>query len=808
MTNHWSDIPNADVILIMGANPASNHPASFGHITDGLDQGTKLIVVDPLYTRSAMLADLYVPMRPGTDIAFLGGMIHYILTDMEANPDNYNWVYISNYTNASFLLNPEFQGPSDLDGVFSGFGGEGVAYDKATWKFQVDEAGIPIRDMTLKDPNCVFQILKRHYARYDADTVSQITGSPKEKFLEVARLMAETGKVGKAATIMYAMGWTQHTHGTQNIRAASIMQLLLANIGVAGGGINALRGESNVQGSTDHALLFNVLPGYLKVPISADETLAAHIERSTPKTSDPLSANWLQNYSKYIVSMLKAWYGEAATAENDFGFHYLGKIEGSKDYSWLSLFAAMEAGKIEGLMIWGQNPAVCSPESLRTRDAMHNLKWMVAVDLFETESSVFWKRPNVNPSDVQTEVFLLPAACSYEKEGSITNSGRMSQWRYKAVEPVGEAKTDLWMITQITHRLQALYAEAGGPNADALTKLTWNYGDEEPSAQLVSKEINGYAITDQLTPEGKVEFTAGQQLSGFAKLKNDGSTASGNWLYCGHHTQDGNLTERRDLTDPTGIKLFPNFAWTWPANRRIIYNRASVDLDGNPWDKEHPVIWWDAAAAKWLGDVPDGGMPPMNVDPKATKLPFIMQKDGVASIFGPGLKDGPFPEHYEPWESPVENLLSKIQANPHLTAWGEPVRGDREKYPVIGTTYRLTEHWLSGAMTRNIPWLVELFPDMFVELGPELAKERGISNGAWVIIQTARGELKARAVVTKRVQSLKIRDKMVHQIAIPWHWGYMGRSQGESANLLTPAVGDANTAIPEYKAFLCDVRAA
>lgn len=803
MTNHWSDIPNADVILIMGANPASNHPASFGHITDGLDQGTKLIVVDPRFTRSAMLADLYVPLRPGSDIAFLGGMIKYVLDDMEQNPDNYNWVYVREYTNAPFLLDPAFKGPSDLGGIFSGFDAEMGTYDKASWKFQLDENGIPKRDMSLEDPNCVYQILKRHYARYDPDTVSQITGTPEEQFLQVCADMASTGAAGQAGTIMYAMGWTQHTHGTQNIRAATILQLLLGNIGVAGGGINALRGESNVQGSTDHCLLFHILPGYLRTPTDTDDSLAAYLERVTPQTNNPLSANWWQNYPKYITSLLKAWYGDAATADNDFAFHHLAKIDAGKNYSWMPLFEEMEKGNVEGLMIWGQNPAVCGPDSLKTRDAMGNLDWIVAVDLFETESASFWKRPNVDPADIKTEVFLLPAACSYEKEGSITNSGRMMQWRYKAVEPVGESQADAWMLTGIMTRLQALYNQEGGPNAEAITALTWDYG-EDPDPQLVSREINGYAIEDVLDADGNVLVAAGGQVPSFTRLTDDGKTASGNWLYCGHHTDEGNMAERRDLTDPSGVGMFPNFGWTWPVNRRIIYNRASVDLDGQPWDPEHPVIWWDGET--WQGDVPDGGWPPMAVDPEKTKLPFIMKPDGVASIFGPGLRDGPLPEHYEPWESPIDNLMSEVQNNPSMRKWGAPVKGDRTKYPVVATTYRLTEHWLSGAMTRNVPWLVELFPDMFVEIGPDLAAARNIEQGDWVIVESARGSIEARAIVTKRVQSFRVRGEMVHQVAIPWHWGFMGRSKGDSANRLTPPVGDANTAIPEYKAFLCEVR--
>jgi formate dehydrogenase major subunit len=811
MTNHWTDIPNADVILIMGANPAANHPASFGHIMDGLDQGTTLIVVDPRFTRSATLADIYAPLRPGTDIAFLGGMIRYVMADMEQNLDNYNLTYITEYTNAAFLLSPDYQGPAELEGMFSGFDPEKKTYDKTTWKFQLDENGVIKKDKTLQDPNSVFQTVKRHYERYTPERVNQITGTPTDLFLKICELMAATSRPDKAATIMYAMGWTQHTYGTQNIRAASILQLLLGNMGVAGGGINALRGESNVQGSTDYALLFETLPGYLRIPIATDTNLAAYLERTVPKTTEPQSANWWQNEPKYIVSLLKAWWGAAATQENDFAFHYLPKIPVGGNYSWLKMFHEMGAGNLKGMMVWGQNPAVCGPDSNFERSALDQLQWLVVVDLFETETATIWKRPGLNPADNQTEVFVLPAACSFEKEGSITNSSRLMQWRYKAVEPPGEGKPDLWILTHLMRRVQALYESEGGPQAEALTQLVWDYADE-PDPQQVSREINGYALEDVLDKDGILVAASGHQIPGFANLTDDGKTACGNWIYCGHHIEkEGqvvNLAERRDLTDTSNIGLFPNFGWSWPANRRIIYNRASVDLHGQPWNRNAPVIWWDAENQKWLGDVPDGGAPPLAVDPEKGKLPFIMKADGVASLFGPGLADGPLPEHYEPWESPVENLISKTQTTPNLKAWGEPPKGEVDKYPVIATSYRLTEHWLSGGMTRNLPWLVETFPNMFVELSPDLAAERGIKQGDWVVVESARGTLKAQAVVTRRVQSFQINGKTIHQVAMPWHFGYAGLVTGDSANLLTPAVGDANTGIPEYKAFLCDIKLA
>jgi formate dehydrogenase major subunit len=797
MTNHWSDVGNSDCIMMIGANPAENHPASFGWITEAQDKGAKLISVDPRFTRSSSKADIYAKMRSGTDIAFIGGMIKYVLDDMERHPENYNMVYVTEYTNAAFLINTAFKGAADLDGLFSGYSSSKRSYDKSTWQYQLDYKGIPKMDKTLKDPNCVFQLLKKHFARYDADTACKITGTPKDTYLEICRTYAASGKPGKAGTIMYAMGTTQHTNGTQNIRSYAILQLLLGNIGIAGGGINALRGESNVQGSTDMCLLAHILPGYLKQPTNKDTTLQKLLDRVTPKSNDPKSANWWQHYPKYMVSLLKAWYGDAATKSNEFGYQYLPKTtKPYTDYSHIGLFEAMDEGIIKGLMCWGQNPAVGGPNANLERKALEKLDWLVAVDLWETETAAFWKRPGVDPKSIKTEVFLLPAAASFEKEGSVTNSGRWSQWRYKAVNPPGDAEDDLWILNRLVVELKELYTVHGGPNAEAITKLAWAYGDP-PDVHKVAKEINGY------------DLTTGKLLPSFGKLKDDGTTSSGNWLYCASYTEAGNMAARRDATPgPFNIGLSPKWGWCWPVNRRIIYNRASVDLNGVPWDKEHPVIWWQNG--EWLGDVPDGGWPPMAVDPEKTRYAFIMKPEGHARLFGMGRADGPFPEHYEPWESPVKNMLSGTQEDPALLkgASADSQRGDPTKYPIVATTYRLSEHWQAGQMTRNLPWLVELMPGMFVELSEELAAEKGIVNGAKVIVESARGQVEAVAMVTKRFQPFQINGTVVHEIGLPWHWGYTGLSKGDSANLLTPHVGDANTMIPEYKAFLCNVKRA
>jgi formate dehydrogenase major subunit len=789
MTNHWIDIRNADVILIMGSNAAENHPVSFRWVTKAQENGATLISVDPRFTRTSARADLYAPIRAGTDIAFLGGLVKHVL-----DHGLFHREYVVEHTNASLLVHPDyaFEG-----GVFCGYDPGRRRYDKTSWAYQTDARGVPLQDRTLKNPRSVFRLLQRHFARYDLDTVSRITGTPEGDLEEIYRIFGATGAREKVATIMYAMGWTQHTHGTQNIRAAAILQLLLGNVGRAGGGINALRGESNVQGSTDHCLLFHILPGYLKAPRAKDASLGAYLDAYTPRSADPESANWWQHYPKYAVSLLKWMYGANATPENEFGYGWLPKLADGANYSWLKLFEAMHAGKIEGFFAWGQNPAVSGAHASRTRRAMERLDWMVAVNLWDTETSSFWRRPGVDPADVSTEVFLLPAAVSVEKEGSITNSGRWAQWRWKATDPPGEAKPDAWIVNQLMIRLRALYEKDPGPNPDPVLKLAWDYGADEVDAHRVAREVNGWAVRTVAAPGGDV--AAGRPVKNFTQLRADGSTACANWLYSGSYNADGNQMARRDHLDdhPAGIGLFPRWAWCWPVNRRILYNRASCDAAGRPFDADRFVVRWDGE--RWEGDVPDGGWAP------GARRAFIMKPEGLARLFGPGRADGPFPEHYEPWESPVRNLLHPEQSgNPasRLVAGA----GHRDRFPLVGTTYRVSEHWQSGAMTRNQPWLAEMQPDMFVEISPELARARRIRNGETVVVESARGRIEAVAMVTRRMQPLRVDGRDVHQVGLPWQWGYKGLTTGASANDLTPPVGDANTMIPETKAFLCDVR--
>jgi len=827
MTNHWIDLKNADVILIMGANPAENHPLSFRWIMKAKDAGAKVICVDPRFTRSAAKSDLYAALRSGTDIAFLGGMINYIIQNKA-----YFEEYVKQYTNASYLVNGDFKMPGELAGLFSGYDPQKRSYDPKAWSFQKGADDSVRKDMTLLDPNCVFQLLKKHYSRYTPELVSRITGTPKEKLLEIYKLYASTGAPDKAGTSMYAMGWTQHTVGTQNIRTMSIIQLLLGNMGVAGGGVNALRGESNVQGSTDQGLLFHILPGYLPVPSADLKDLAAYNEKYTPKSKDPQSANWWQNRPKYIASYLKAIYGAKATKENDYGYAWLPKLDPGMNCSWLMIFDNMIKGKFKGFFAWGQNPACSGTNSNKVRNALAKLDWMVTVNIFDNETASFWKGPGMNPADVKTEVFLLPAAASFEKEGSISNSGRWAQWRYAAVKPLGSSKPDAEIIHELYQKLKSLYTKEGGALPEQLLNLTWNYGFKHADGSihsvdphLVAKEINGYFLED--VPDKKAPASMppkmlgkkGELVGGFALLQADGSTSCGNWIYSQSYNEKGNMMARRGKKDPTGLGMFPEWSWCWPVNRRIIYNRASCDLDGKPFKQEKAVVYWNPAAVQptgalgaWVGDVPDGPWPPMS-DPKDGKKPFIMRADGVAAIFGPGMKEGPFPEHYEPLECPLaENMLSKQLNNPTIKLFKEAdVKEDMvascdPRFPYVASTYRVTEHWQTGVMTRNTPWLLELQPRLFVELSPELAKEKGIKSGDMVEVSSIRGSVEAAAMVTQRFKPFPLGDQVVHEVGMPYCYGWHTPNVGDSVNLLTPTVGDANTMIPETKAFMVGIK--
>jgi len=787
MTNHYNDFKNADVILNMGSNVAENHPVSFKWIQAAKDKGAIFIHVDPRFTRTSTKADIFVRLRSGTDIAFLGGMIKYLIENNMVDE-----FYVKNYTNASFIVNPKY---SFDDGLFSGYDSAKRAYDRSTWALEKDEQGIPKRDMTLQDPRCVFQLLKKHYSRYTLQKVSEITGTPTADLEKVYKAYGSTYAPDKAGTVLYAMGWTQHTVGVQNIRTMAIIQDLLGNMGIAGGGINALRGESNVQGSTDAGLLFHIWPGYLPTPRAPLATLADY-NKTTPASKDPRSVNWWKNRPKYVASFLKSMFGEKATKEIDFGYSWMPKLDTGQDASWLNLFDEMFKGTFTGFFAWGMNPACSSAHAGKVRQALTKLDWMVNVNVFDSETGSFWKGPGMDPKKIKTEVFQLPCAGFLEKEGSISNSGRWMQWRYKAANPPGVALPDGDIMYELFKKVQDLYKKEKGAFPEPILSLKWDY---ETSGHFdihkVAKEINGY------------DLTTGKLMANFVGLKDDGTTSCGNWLYSASYTEAGNMAARRKKTDPTGLGLYPEWSWCWPLNRRIIYNRASVDLEGKPRDPKRPLLKWDAEGKKWIGDVPDNAVPPMGTE---GAYPFIMKPDGVASLFGPGLNDGPFPEHYEPLECPIEkNLMSGQRINPVIKIFegglDKFVTCD-PKYPFVCSTYRVTEHWQTGVLTRWLPWLIEAEPQMFCEMSLELGKLRGIKNGDRVMVETQRGKLEAVAIVTSRLKPFNIAGQTIHQIGIPWHFGWLQpKDGGESANLLTPTVGDPNTMIPESKAFMANV---
>jgi formate dehydrogenase major subunit len=791
MTNHWIDYRNADVIMAIGANTAENHPISMRWIDAARERGGRLIAVDPRFTRTAAVADLYAPLRPGTDIAFLGGLINYALEN-----NLYDEAYLKLFTNSTYLVNPDY---SFADGMFSGATGTGpdkVKYSKSTWSYQLDKDGNALKDPAMKSPNCVFQLLRKHFSRYDIGTVCAITGTPEDVYKKVADTYCGTGRPGKAGTILYAMGITQHTYGSQNVRAIAMLQLLLGNVGIAGGGVNAQRGESNVQGSTDMGMLFDVTPGYMNAPkASAHPTLQAYLEVETPKSS------YWTNKPKFIVSLLKAFWGDAAVKENDFAYDFWPKLDDS-NHSHIAMFEDMDAGGMKGLFAWGQNFAVGGPDAKRERRALSKLDWLVVADIFETEVASFWyKQPGINSAAVNTEVFLLPAAISYEKEGSIANSGRWIQWRDKALDPLGDAKSDLWMVDKLFKAVRAAY-QSGGKFPDPIVKMNWNYGGEgssEPDIAKVALEINGY------------ETAAKKPLLNFTALAADGSTACGCWIYSGYYNNPAAPPTKKRIPEKQGIGLNPDWAYAWPLNRRILYNRCSSDATGKPRDSRAPVVYWDGV--KWVtSDVADFVL--RNADgtfvtpeTSATRA-FIMLPELQGLLFADRMVEGPFPEHYEPVESPTKNRMSKTQVNPAITILHpeEIAAVGSVEFPYVATTYRVAEHWQSGIMTRNSPWLNEMMPGMFVEISAGLASRLGVANGDKVSVGTKRGEILAQVCVTDRLRPLVVDGRQVEIVGLPWHWGYAGMSTGAVANDLTHHVGDANTMIPEYKAFLCRVR--
>ncbi len=801
MTNHWIDIKNADSVLIMGSNAAEHHPIAFKWITAAKENGATVMHVDPKFSRTSARCDFHVPLRSGTDIAFLGGMINYII-------ETGSWFseYVVNYTNASFILDDSYD---FKDGLFSGYDPATRRYDRSKWAFKRDGSGAPERDMTLTSERCVFRVMAKHYSRYTLENVSATTGVSQDNLLRVYKNFAATGKPDKAGTILYALGWTQHTVGVQNIRASAIIQLLLGNIGIAGGGINALRGEPNVQGSTDHALLYDSMPGYLATPRSQWQTLDEYMKANTPVTHVPNSQNWWGNRPKYMVSLLKGWYGDAATAENSFCYDYLPKLDTNEDYSYMYAMDRMLQGKMRGGMVMAVNPMNSFPNTNKMRAALDNLDWLVVGELHNSETSENWHRPGVDPSKIKTEVFLLPSAHRCEKEGTISNSGRWLQWVDTVVKPGGEARSFGDIYVPLLNKIRELYQKEGGVFPEPVLKANW---PEKYDASDWTRRINGFFWKE--TTVGKKTYKRGQLVPTFVNLAVDGSTSSLNWLYTGSWTEEeGNKSKRRDPSQTemqARIGIYPNWSWCWPVNRRILYNRASVDLNGKPWNPDKAVIEWKDG--KWIGDIPDGPWPPM-ADKEKGRLPFIMCTDGQAQLFGPGRMDGPFPEHYEPAESPIKkhpfsNQLSSPCYKFHSSELDKFAEPADPRYPIVLTTYSLTEHWCGGGETRNVPNLLEAEPQLYVEMSPELAKIKGIKNGDGVIVESIRGKVEAIAMVTIRIRPFTVLGRTLHLIGMPFFGGWTTPGTGDSTNRLTVTAYDPNTTIPEAKACCVNIRKA
>lgn len=831
------DLANADCIVIMGSNMAENHPVGFRFVVEAQRKGATVIHVDPRFTRTSALADIHAPMRSGGDIAFLGGVVRWLL-----ETDRWFKDYALNYTNLAHIIEDAYSDPEQGDGFFSGYDPVSKTYDNTTWQYAGKKVASPVgshqveaskpgaakddeslssspapQDRTLQHPNCVYQILKRHYARYTPEMVEEATGCPKETFLKVCEALASNSGRERTGSFVYALGWTQHTVGVQIIRTATIIQSLLGNMGRPGGGILAARGHVSIQGSTDIPTLYDALPGYLTQPVAFQPhgTLKDYLARETPDTG------WWANTPKYMVSLLKAWYGEAATPQNEFGYQWLPKLTG--DVSQEPMTLAMSNGLIRGFFVFGQNPMVGAVNTELVELGMSKLKWLVVRDFAMTETGEFWKhgrrvrKGEVAPEDIETEVFFFPAAMPGEKEGSLTNTSRLLQWHEQVLEAPGDSRSDLWFVHHLGKRLKQLYADSRLERDRPIQALTWDYplkdARGEPSAEAVLKEINGYTVADR------------KQIAAFTALKDDGSTASGCWIYTGVFPSEHDNAARHRRPDGPGEKTsHQGWAFAWPSNRRTLYNRASADPEGHPWSERKKMIWWDEAQKKWAGyDVPDfvadkapGYRPdyakkPHGMDAIRGDAPFIMQVDGVGHVFVPtGLKDGPLPTHYEPPESPVRNPLYGQQFNPTAKIWNRPGNElhevDDPRFPYIFSTYRLTELHCGGIPTRIMPHTAELQPEAFVEISPELAGELGIENLGWTVISSLRGEIEVKALVTERMQPFKVRGRTVHQIGMPWVYGPLGYAHGEPANVLLAITGDANTSIHSTKAVTVNIR--
>lgn len=810
MTNHWVDIKNADVILVMGGNAAEAHPCGFKWVTEAKAyRKARLIVVDPRFTRTASVADLYAPIRAGSDIVFLGGVIHYLLEHDKIQHD-----YVRDYTDMTFIVREDF---AFNEGLYSGYDASKHAYpDKSTWDYERGDDGYVKTDATLQHPRCVFNLMKAHYARYTPETVEKVCGTPRDTFIKVCETLASTAVPLRAATILYALGWTHHSVGAQMIRTGAMVQLLLGNIGVAGGGMNALRGHSNIQGLTDLGLMSNLLTGYMTLPMQAEQDFEAYIAKRALKPLRENQLSYWKNYRAFFVSMMKAWWGDAATADNNWGYDYLPKLD--KPYDLLQAIELMYQGKMNGYIAQGFNPLAAAPSKAKTAAGLAKLKWLVVMDPLATETSEFWKNHgeynDVDPAKIRTEVFRLPTTCFAEENGSLVSSSRVLQWHWQGAEPPGEARSDLQIMGGLFTRIRALYREQGGKFPDPILNLSWPYAKpDSPTPEELAKEYNGRALADLPDPKdpAKVLVKKGEQLAGFAQLQDDGTTASGCWIFCGAWTQAGNQMARRDNADPTGIGQTLGWAWAWPANRRVLYNRASCDASGKPLDPSRMLIAWNGTT--WGGaDVPDFKL---DEPPENGMGPFVMLAEGVARFFArDAMVEGPFPEHYEPFENPLGyNPLNPRNAqavsNPAARVFPDDraAFGTAEQFPHVATTYRLTEHF--HYWTKHVRINAILQPQQFVEIGEDLARSLGVVAGDRVKVSSKRGYIVAVAVVTKRIRPLVIEGKKVQTVGIPLHWGFTGLAKpGYLANTLTPSVADGNALTPEFKAFLVKVEKA
>ena len=861
-TGPQQDLANADCIVIQGSNMAECHPVGFQWVMEAKARGAKVIHVDPRFTRTSAVADMHVPLRAGSDIAFLGGIVNYILAN-----DAYFKEYVVAYTNAATLLRPDFVDVDDLDGVFSGYDEDTATYDSATWQYkgvtqnsaasgeeneQRDSAansgqdgdqqsqkergaahemgshGANIRhaeverDETLQHPRSVFQVLKRHYARYTPEMVQETCGVLPADFEQVCRAVVANSGRERTTAWVYSVGWTHHTVGAQYIRGAAIIQLLLGNMGRPGGGILALRGHASIQGSTDIPTLFNLLPGYLPMPkVGEHDDLADYLKT----ISSPQQKGFWTKADAYTISLLKAYWGKAATAENDFCFEYLPRLTG--DHGTYQTVMDMLDDKIEGYLLLGQNPAVGSAHGKMQRLAMAHLKYLVVRDLNMIESATFWKdAPEIETGElvtaqIPTEVFFFPAASHVEKDGSFTQTQRVLQWHHKAVEPPGQCQSDLDFFYRLGFLLREKLKDSPLQRDRPMLDLVWDYTDPETgeaSADAVLKEINGYQLTGD---------HAGELLTAYTEMKADGSTSGGCWIYTGVYAGQVNQAARRRPGNQQSW-VAPDWGWAWPANRRVLYNRASADPDGKPWSPRKALVWWDADTQQWTGDdVPD--FPPTKApsfrpepgtggpDGLAGDDPFIMQGDGKGWLYAPsGLLDGPMPSHYEPHESPISNPFYRQQANPTRQVFrrtdnysnASGAEPGAQVYPYVFTTYRLTEHHTAGGMSRWLPFLAELQPTFFCEVSPALAAERGLEHMGWATIVSARTAIEARVMVTERVVPLQAGGKTVHQVGLPYHWGVGGDAlvSGDSANDLFGVTLDPNVHIQESKVASCDIQ--